>query len=145
MIFTPDRRPKIILPATFSLSNPGDPVFNNTLLKVGLWHYTRGEAIFGEIFRHPLPPVDHPPEARGPIERKRYFVIHAARQSGKTTLPRAPTREINAKGRQYALYCSLETMREAREAHEAEKGTTSFPSILWTFELLPIRAIKVYG
>jgi hypothetical protein len=31
MIFTPDRRPKIILPATFSLSNPGDPVFNNTL------------------------------------------------------------------------------------------------------------------
>jgi hypothetical protein len=33
MIFTPDRRPKIIPPATFSLSNPGDPVFNNTLLK----------------------------------------------------------------------------------------------------------------
>jgi hypothetical protein len=33
MIFTPDRRPKIILPATFSLSNPGDPVFNNTLLE----------------------------------------------------------------------------------------------------------------
>jgi hypothetical protein len=31
MIFTPARRPKIILPATFSLSNPGDPVFNNTL------------------------------------------------------------------------------------------------------------------
>jgi hypothetical protein len=31
MIFTPNRRPKIILPATFSLSNPGDPVFNNTL------------------------------------------------------------------------------------------------------------------
>jgi hypothetical protein len=33
MIFTPDRRSKIIPPATFSLSNPGDPVFNNTLLK----------------------------------------------------------------------------------------------------------------
>jgi hypothetical protein len=33
MIFTPDRRPKIILPATFSLSNPNDPAFNNTLLK----------------------------------------------------------------------------------------------------------------
>jgi hypothetical protein len=31
MIFTPGCRPKIILPATFSLSNPGDPVFNNTL------------------------------------------------------------------------------------------------------------------
>jgi hypothetical protein len=31
MIFTSDRRSKIILPATFSLSNPGDPVFNNTL------------------------------------------------------------------------------------------------------------------
>jgi hypothetical protein len=31
MIFTPDRRPKIIPPAPFSLSNPGDPVFNDTL------------------------------------------------------------------------------------------------------------------
>jgi hypothetical protein len=35
MIFTPDRRPKIILPATFSLSNPDDPAFNNSLLNPG--------------------------------------------------------------------------------------------------------------
>jgi hypothetical protein len=33
MIFTPDRRQKIIPPATFFLSNPSDPVFNNTLLE----------------------------------------------------------------------------------------------------------------
>jgi hypothetical protein len=31
MIFTPDRRPKIIPPAPFSLSNPDDPAFNNNL------------------------------------------------------------------------------------------------------------------
>jgi hypothetical protein len=29
MIFAPDRRPKIIPPAPFSLSNPNDSAFNN--------------------------------------------------------------------------------------------------------------------
>ncbi|MDR1534492.1 MAG: ATP-binding protein, partial [Planctomycetota bacterium] len=62
-----------------------------------------------------LPAVDRLPEARRLIEQKRYFVIHAARQSGKTTLLRALTREINAAGRQYALYCSLEELQEVTE------------------------------
>jgi hypothetical protein len=31
MIFALDLRPKIILPAPFSLSNPNDPAFNNSL------------------------------------------------------------------------------------------------------------------
>jgi hypothetical protein len=33
MIFALDLRPKIIPPAPFSLSNPDDPAFNNSLLK----------------------------------------------------------------------------------------------------------------
>jgi hypothetical protein len=33
MIFALDLRPKIIPPAPFSLSNPNDPAFNNSLLK----------------------------------------------------------------------------------------------------------------
>jgi hypothetical protein len=32
-VFAPDRRSKNILPAPFSLSNPNDSAFNNTLLK----------------------------------------------------------------------------------------------------------------
>ena len=44
------------------------------------------------------------------IEDKKYFVIHAARQSGKTTLLRALARLVNAEGRYSALYCSLENL-----------------------------------
>ncbi|MDR1065578.1 MAG: AAA-like domain-containing protein [Oscillospiraceae bacterium] len=42
------------------------------------------------------------------IEMKQYFVIHAARQSGKTTYLRDLEQRLNASGKYYALYCSLE-------------------------------------
>jgi hypothetical protein len=58
-----------------------------------------------------LPAIARLPEARELAERGQYFVIHAARQSGKTTLLRALTREINAEGQYYALYCSLEALQ----------------------------------
>ncbi|MDR2577296.1 MAG: AAA-like domain-containing protein, partial [Chitinispirillales bacterium] len=44
------------------------------------------------------------------IDGKQYFVIHAARQTGKTTLLWGLVNAINAKGDYYALYCSLETV-----------------------------------
>jgi len=44
------------------------------------------------------------------IEEKKYFVIHAARQSGKTTLLQALAAKINSEGNCYALYCSLENI-----------------------------------
>ena len=44
------------------------------------------------------------------IEDNKYFVIHAARQSGKTTLLQALAARINAAGDYYALYSSLETI-----------------------------------
>jgi hypothetical protein len=53
------------------------------------------------------------------IERKYYFVIHAARQSGKTTLLWELANKINAEGKYYALYCSLEGVQELVEP---EKG-----------------------
>jgi len=43
------------------------------------------------------------------IEQKQYFVIYAARQSGKTTLLLDLVKQLNLEGRYYALYCSLET------------------------------------
>ncbi len=45
------------------------------------------------------------------IDSKQYFVIHAARQSGKTTLIKQLTRDINTAGDYYALYCDLEAVQ----------------------------------
>jgi len=49
------------------------------------------------------------------IEQENYFVIHAARQSGKTTLLKELTRKINAENDYHALYCSLEAVQEFTE------------------------------
>ncbi|MDR1919309.1 MAG: hypothetical protein LBQ65_06650, partial [Tannerellaceae bacterium] len=46
------------------------------------------------------------------IAAKQYFVIHAARQSGKTTYLKDLTQRLNAEGKYYALYCSLENMQD---------------------------------
>ena len=53
------------------------------------------------------------------VEQKDYFVLHAARQSGKTTLLKELARKINAEGKYYALYCSLEKIQGIIEAKEA--------------------------
>ncbi len=45
------------------------------------------------------------------IERRQYFVIHAARQSGKTTLLLDLCRTLEAGGKYRALYCSLESLQ----------------------------------
>ncbi len=58
------------------------------------------------------------------IDMKQYFVIHAARQSGKTTLLKELTNKINHEDRYYALYCSLESVQNIIEP---EKG---IPAIL---------------
>jgi len=53
------------------------------------------------------------------IDDKQYFVIHAARQSGKTTLLKQLTRDINAVGKYHALYCNVEA---AQGWTDPEKG-----------------------
>jgi hypothetical protein len=45
------------------------------------------------------------------IDMEQYFVIHAARQSGRTTYPKDLTQRLNAGGKYYALYGSPETVR----------------------------------
>ncbi|MDR1217215.1 MAG: AAA-like domain-containing protein [Oscillospiraceae bacterium] len=50
---------------------------------------------------------------------KQYFVIHAARQSGKTTYLRDLEQRLNDLGGYYALYCSLEM---AQGIDDPEKG-----------------------
>ncbi|MDR2762584.1 MAG: hypothetical protein LBB88_08300, partial [Planctomycetaceae bacterium] len=58
------------------------------------------------------------------IDMKQYFVIHAARQSGKTTYLHDLTAKLNNEGKYYALYCSLEF---AQNVIEPERG---IPTIL---------------
>ena len=53
------------------------------------------------------------------IDMEQYFVIHAARQSGKTTYLKDLTQRINEGGKYYALYCSLENMQKI---DDVEKG-----------------------
>ena len=52
------------------------------------------------------------------IAMKQYFVIHAARQSGKTTYLLDLEEKINAAGQYYALYCSLESIQKYDDPRE---------------------------
>ena len=62
-----------------------------------------------------LPALDRMPEIRRLVEQEMYFVIHAPRQTGKTTAVQALVDEINKAGEKYALYCTLETLQNATE------------------------------
>ncbi len=53
------------------------------------------------------------------IDKAQYFVVHAARQSGKTTCLLDLTKKFNASSQYHAVYCSLEVLQGI---NEAEKG-----------------------
>ncbi len=61
------------------------------------------------------------------IDQKQYFVIHAARQSGKTTLLLDLVNQLNREGRYHALYCSLESVQGIAEP---EKGIPAIMSVI---------------
>ncbi|MGH3282155.1 MAG: ATP-binding protein [Trebonia sp.] len=58
-----------------------------------------------------LPPEPRLPDARELIEQSRYFIVHAPRQTGKTTTMAALARDLNAAGRHVALVFSCEQAR----------------------------------
>jgi DNA polymerase III delta prime subunit len=62
--------------------------------------------------RHYLvPPELRLPTARALVEKEAYFVVHAPRQTGKTTTMRALARQLTAEGRHAALHFSCEVAR----------------------------------
>jgi hypothetical protein len=78
------------------------------------------------------------------IDTKQYFVIHAARQSGKTTLLWELTDKINAKGEHYALYCSLEALQDGHISREMALGKNRADiCIEWQDQKYPIE-LKLY-
>ena len=76
-----------------------------------------GPCIPGEHYM--LPALDRLPQVRRLVSRRQYFVIHAPRQTGKTTAVKALVREINAKGDMVAIYCTLETLQNAADRHRS--------------------------
>ncbi|MDR0620514.1 MAG: ATP-binding protein, partial [Deltaproteobacteria bacterium] len=52
------------------------------------------------------------------IDKKYYFILHAPRQSGKTTAIMAAVDQLNEDGAYYALYCSLEALRGVTDRTE---------------------------
>jgi len=62
------------------------------------------------------------------VEDEKYFVFHAARQSGKTTLLQALALRIKAEGKYYALYCSLENIDGVADV------STGIPAIIETLK-----------
>ena len=66
-----------------------------------------GPCIPGEHYM--LPPLDRLPGVMSIIDGRGYFVLHAARQSGKTTIMQALVEAINKRGEQVALYFTVES------------------------------------
>jgi hypothetical protein len=76
----------------------------------------------------PVVPEDHyglPPLQRWDmeeiltlIEQKKYFLLHAPRQTGKTTCLLALADHLNQGGRHRALYANIEAAQAARERVE---------------------------
>ena len=60
-----------------------------------------------------LPPERRLPEAKGLIDKQLYFVVHAPRQSGKTTLVRTLAQRLTSEGHYTALLTSCETGQAA--------------------------------
>lgn len=58
-----------------------------------------------------LPPEPRLPEARELIQRRQYFVVHAPRQTGKTTTLVALARTLTAEGSYAAVYATCEAGR----------------------------------
>ena len=58
-----------------------------------------------------LPALERLPGIMRIVEQRSYFVLHAARQSGKTTALKALVSEINAKGKMNALYFTVESVQ----------------------------------
>jgi predicted AAA+ superfamily ATPase len=56
-----------------------------------------------------LPALEREYGIKSLIDNEQYFVIHAARQTGKTTMLNSIEYELNNSGEYYSIYCSLES------------------------------------
>jgi hypothetical protein len=69
-----------------------------------------------------LPPEPRLPGARELIEEGQYFVVHAPRQTGKTTTLNALARDLSSEGRHVALLVSCERAEAAGDDYGATEN-----------------------
>jgi len=74
---------------------------------------------------HHIPPLDrvNRDEVFELIEQKRYFILHAPRQTGKTSVLRALMKELNEAGHYRSVYVNIEGAQAAREDLRAAMQT----------------------
>lgn len=70
-----------------------------------------------------LPPEPRLPQARKLIDEGQYFVVHAPRQTGKTTTLATLARTLTAEGRYLAVRFSCEAGEVAGDDYAAADGT----------------------
>jgi hypothetical protein len=87
-----------------------------------------------------LPVLPRQTDADNMIEGKYYFVLHAPRQSGKTTYLQFLTDKINAEGRMYAFACSVATLRTVTDSEVAMTSLTAQINI--SLKLSGVKALK---
>lgn len=83
---------------------------------MGKYFNVAGPCVPGQHYM--LPARERCREVDALVEQSQYFVIHAARQTGKTTLLQEFAQQINAGGRYSAVYCSLETLQTISDPRE---------------------------
>lgn len=88
------------------MDQPQPKIFNTAGVCVPSEHYM-------------LPVLPRIPDFDDMIKGKFYFILHAPRQSGKTTCLQALTAKINSDGLYYALNCSLASLRGIQDKKEA--------------------------
>jgi hypothetical protein len=84
-----------------------------------------------------LPPEPRLPEARTLIEQRRFFVVHAPRQTGKTTTLATLARDLTAEGHFAAIRFSCETARTAPDDGAAEDRILAAIRLAATYALPP--------
>lgn len=85
---------------------------------------TAGPCIPG--WHYMLPPEPRLPEARGLIGRGQCFVVHAPRQTGKTTTLAAIARSLTAVGRYLAVHFSCESAEPAQDNYRAAQASVLY-------------------
>lgn len=91
-----------------------------------------------------IPPLDRSGlgEVLGLVEQEQYFVLHAPRQSGKTSTLLALRDWLNANGGYRCVYASFETGQSAGEDVErALRAWRPGPSWRWTMGSLTRRGL----
>ncbi|WP_428268026.1 AAA family ATPase [Haliangium sp.] len=106
---------------------------------------TAGPCFAGQHYM--LPPVERLPRAIDLIDRGLYFVVHAPRQTGKSTTLMALAKRLTDEGRYAALHFSCETGKVAGDDHVAgqravlramrQRAMDELPTSLWPPEPWP--------